>query len=141
MRSFQFPWEELTVAAKAGYPKRLVTYNAGVAQTFLYTDHQDYWAGELSNLNTPPSARFLDNGLQWHGWTCLDDRRWLYNDNSTKPHPPLYPDDEIIRFVSTCRRHQAPLCFNVISFQDGSMLEDSIRQLNRITKALKGRGE
>lgn len=141
MRGFQFPWEKLTVAAKAGHADRLVTYNAGVAQTFLYTDHQDYWAGELTDLNTPPTARFLDNSLQWHGWTCLDDRRWLYNDNSTKPRPPLYSDSDILAFVSTCRRHQAPMCFNVISFQDGSLAEASVHQLNRITKALKGHAE
>lgn len=139
MRGFQFPWERLTVAAKAAYADRLVTYNAGIAETFLYTEHQDYWAGELVNLNTLPTGRFLKNGLQWHGWTCLDDRRWLYNDNSTKPHPPLYTDSEILSFVSACRRHQAPMCFNVISFQDGSLAEASVHQLNRITKALKGR--
>lgn len=141
LRGFQFPWEELTVAAKVGYEDRLVTYNAGVAETFLYTDHQDYWAGELVNLAAPPTQRFLQNGLQWHGWTCLDDRGWVYRDNGREPHPPLYLDDEILRFVSACRRHQAPMSFNVISFQDGSMVEDSIRQLNRITKALKGSAE
>jgi hypothetical protein len=46
MTGFQFPWERFTVAAKVGRPARLVTYNAGVNQTFLYTTHQDYWAGE-----------------------------------------------------------------------------------------------
>ncbi|MBM4088928.1 MAG: hypothetical protein FJ276_05770, partial [Planctomycetes bacterium] len=30
MTGFQFPWEQFTVAAKIGYPARLVTYNAGV---------------------------------------------------------------------------------------------------------------
>jgi len=137
LRGFQFPWEKLTVAAKAGYHNRLVTYNAGIAETFLYTDHQDYWAGELANLNTPPAARFLDNGLPWHGWTCLDDRRWLYNDNRAKPPSPLYSDHDLVAFMSTCRRHQAPMCFNVISFQDGSLAEASIDQLSRVTKALK----
>lgn len=138
MRGFLFPWEELTVAAKAGYADRLVTYNAGVAQTFLYTDHQDYWAGELVDLNAPPVARYLKNGLQWHGWTCLDDRQWVYSDNRREPHPPLYADSEILAFVAACRRHQAPMCFNVVSFQDGSLAEDSVRQLSRITAALRG---
>lgn len=137
MRGFQFPWEKLTAAAKAGHSDRLVTYNAGIACTFLYTEHQDYWAGELTDLKTPPTARFLDNGLQWHGWTCLDDQRWVYNDNRTEPHSPLYSDKEILAFVSACRRHQAPMCFNVISFQDGSLAETSVHQLNRISKALK----
>jgi len=42
MTGFQFPWERVTVAAKVGNPARLVTYNAGVNETFLYTTHQDY---------------------------------------------------------------------------------------------------
>lgn len=59
MTGFQFPWEQFTVVAKRGHPQRLVTYNAGVAQTFLYTTHQDYWAGELVNLDSPANARYL----------------------------------------------------------------------------------
>ena len=51
MTGFAFPWERLTVAAKAGHAGRLVTYNAGF-NTFLYTEHQDYWAGEMTNLDT-----------------------------------------------------------------------------------------
>ena len=53
MTGFRFPWERFTVAAKRGFADRLVTYNPGVAQTFLYTTHQDYWAGEMVNLKTP----------------------------------------------------------------------------------------
>ena len=59
MTGFQFPWERFTVAAKLGYPARLVTYNAGVNETFLYTTHQDYWAGELVDLKHPPQGRYL----------------------------------------------------------------------------------
>ena len=141
LRGFQFPWESLTVAAKAGYADRLVTYNAGVAQTFLYTEHQDYWAGELVDLKTPPVARYLENGLQWHGWTCLDERRWVYGDNRREPPAPLYADSDILAFVSACRRQHAPMCFNVVSFQDGSLAEDSVRQLGRVAAALRGRAE
>jgi hypothetical protein len=138
---FQFPWEDMTIAAKAGYPERLVTYNAGVKRTFLYTKHQDYWAGEMVNLNTPPTGRFLDNGLQCNGWTCLDDRRWVYTDNSRKPDPPLYSDDEILTFLIACRRQQVPMCFNVTVFQDGSIPNASIAQLNRVSKKLRDTGE
>jgi hypothetical protein len=137
MRGVQFPWENLTAAAKAGHAGRLVTYNAGVGQTFLYTEHQDYWAGELTDLKTPPSGRFLANGLQWHGWTCLDDQRWVYNDNRQPPHPPLYSDDELLAFLVLSRRHQAPMCFNVIAFQDGSLADTSVNQLGRISQELR----
>ena len=138
LNGFQFPWERLTVAAKAGFPERLVTYNAGIGEQFLYTRHQDYWAGEMVNLETPPTSRYLANGLQWHGWTCLDDQRWVYADNQTAPHPPLYSDREVVEFIGKCRRHQGPVCFNVVTFQDGSLLEESVELLGRVRQQLAG---
>lgn len=141
MTGFRFPWEEMTVAAKTGYRERLVTYNAGIGETFLYTEHQDYWAGELRDLSAPPNGRFLDNALQWHGWTCLDDWRWAYESNSEPAHPPLYSDNEILGFLSSCRKHQAPMCFNVIAFQDGSLSHASVDQLSRISNTLRSTAE
>ena len=138
MNGFRFPWESMTAAAKAGYANRLVTYNAGIGETFLYTDHQDYWAGELVGLESPPPARFLPNGLQWHGWACLDDRAWVYGNNRATPRGTLYSDDELLAFLSLCRKHRAPMCFNVIVFQDGLPAEASIEQLRRVTEAMRG---
>lgn len=136
MSGFQFPWEKLTEAAKLGYPGRLVTYNAGVAQTFLYTTHQDYWAGEMVNLDGPPKRRRLDNGLQWFGWTCLDDRRWVHRKVDTPIPRPLYPDERVIDFVRACNRKQAPMTFNVGIYQEGTMAPSSVEQLHRLRTAL-----
>jgi len=136
MTGFLFPWERFTVAAKRGYPARLVTYNAGENETFLYTTHQDYWAGELTNLKHPPKARFHINGLQWFGWACLEDRGWVHSRLNSEIRKPLYADDEIIAFVRACNRHQAPMTFNVGIYQDGTMAEASIEQLRRVSLAL-----
>ena len=108
MTGFQFPWERFTVAAKLGYPARLVTYNAGVTETFLYTTHQDYWAGELVDLKHPAQGRYLDNGLQWFGWTCLEDRAWVHHRLDTEIPKPLYSDEEVIAFVRTCNSPPGP---------------------------------
>jgi hypothetical protein len=137
MTGFQFPWERFTVAAKTGHPARLVTYNAGVNQTFLYTTHQDYWAGELVNLDTPAKSRYLDNGLQWFGWTCLEDRGWVHTKLDTPIRPPLYPDEQVIRYVRTCNQHNAPMTFNVGIYQDGTMASQSVEQLHRLDKDLR----
>ena len=136
MTGFQFPWERFTVAAKLGYPARLVTYNPGVAQTFLYTTHQDYWSGEMVNLKTPATGRYLDNGLQWFGWTCLDVRAWVHTKLDTEIPKPLYSDEEIIAYVRTCNSHQAPMTFNVGIYQDGTMAAASVEQLHRLGMAL-----
>jgi hypothetical protein len=136
MTGFQFPWERLTVAAKLGYPARLVTYNPGVAQTFLYTPHQDYWSGELVDLKAPAKSRFLANGLQWFGWTCLEDRAWVHHRIDTEIPKPLYSDEEVIAYVRECNAHQAPMTFNVGIYQDGSMAEASVEQLHRLGMAV-----
>ena len=136
MTGFQFPWEQLTVAAKVGHPTRLVTYNAGVNQTFRYTTHQDYWAGEMVNLDTPAKSRYLDNGLQWFGWTCLEDRGWVHTKLDTPIPPPLYTDERATAFVRQCNRHMAPMTFNVGIYQDGTMAPASVEQLHRLNAAL-----
>jgi hypothetical protein len=142
MKGFQFPWERFTVAAKLGYPARLVTYNAGVNETFLYTTHQDYWAGELVDLKHPPTGRYHPaNGLQWFGWTCLEDRAWVHHQRDSEILPPLYSDKEITLFVRTCNSHQAPMTFNVGIYEDGTMAAASVEQLHRLGAALgRGRG-
>ena len=135
---FQFPWERFTVAAKLGFPGRLVTYNAGVAQTFLYTTHQDYWAGEMVNLKTPAKSRYLPSGLQWFGWTCLEDRGWVHHQLNSEIPRPLYSDEEVISCVRTCNSHQAPMTFNVGIYQDGALAPASVEQLHRVGVAVKG---
>ena len=114
-----------------------MTYNAGVDQTFLYTTHQDYWAGELVNLDTPAKGRYLDSGLQWFGWTCLEDRAWVHTKLDTPIPPPLYSDEQVIRYVRTCNQHMAPMTFNVGIYQDGTMAEASVEQLHRLSGAVR----
>lgn len=138
MNGFQFPWKRFTAAAKTGFPARLVTYNAGVGQTFLYTTHQDFWAGEMANLKTPATGRFLGNGLQWFGWTCLDDRGWVHARRNSEIPKPLYSDEELIAFVDACNAHQAPVTFNVGIYQDGTMAPASLEQLHRLDVASRG---
>jgi uncharacterized protein (DUF2132 family) len=125
MTGFEFPWERYTAAAKAGYPERLVAYNAGLGETYLYTDHQDYWAGELPDLCTRPMGRFLENGLQWHGRVCLDE-----------PEFPRFSDAELLEYARLCRLNQAPVTFTALVFQDGSIAEASVDQLARLKKGL-----
>ena len=138
MTGFQFPWEQFTLAAKLGYAARLVTYNPGVAETFLYTTHQDYWSGELVDLKAPAKNRYLGDGLQWFGWTCLEDRAWVHHRVNTEIPQPLYSDEEVVGYVRECNAHQAPMTFNVGIYQDGRMAETSVEQLRRLNVALKG---
>jgi alpha-L-fucosidase len=140
MAGFQFPWERFTVAAKLGYAARLVTYNPGQNLTYLYTSHQDYWAGELTDLKHPPAARIHANGLQWFGWACIDYRGWVHTRLNSEIPKPLYSDEEVISYVRECNAHQAPMTFNVGIYQDGTMAEASVEQLRRVGRALGPKG-
>ena len=137
MAGFRFPWEQFTVAAKQGFADRLVTYNPGIAATYLYTTHQDYWAGEMVNLKAPATSRHLSNGLQWFGWTCLEDRAWVHSQRNTEVPQPLYRDEEVLAFVRACNRHQAPMTFNIGIYQDGVMATASVEQLRRVGAGLR----
>jgi len=140
LNGFQFPWERFTVAAKVGHPARLVTYNAGVNRTFLYTTHQDYWAGEMVNLDSPAKGRYLDNGLQWFGWTCIEDRRWVHTKLDTPIPAPLYTDEQVFQFVRACNEHMSPMTFNVGIYQNGTLAPGSVEQLHRLDVALRRAG-
>ncbi len=137
MGGFLFPWERFTEAAKVGLPSRLVTYNAGINKTYLYTTHQDYWAGEMVDLNHPPQSRFMENGLQWHGWTCLDDRKWVHKQLETKLPDVLYSDEQLFSFVGQCNLYHAPMAFNVGIYQDSTISAPAIRQLRRLGEYLE----
>jgi len=140
MTGFRFPWERLTAAAKTGFPDRLVTYNAGVDQTYLYSSHQDYWAGEMNDLKHPAQSRYQSNGLQWFGWTCLDDRSWVHSKLDTEIVQPLYGDAELTAYVRACHAQQAPMTFNLGIYQDGTMSQASLDLLHRLGGALSGAG-
>ncbi len=88
------------------------------------------------NLNTPPKGRYLDSGLQWFGWTCIEDRRWVQTRLHTPIPSPLYTDEQVIGFVRTCNKHMAPMTFNVGIYQDGTMAAESVEQLRRLNVAL-----
>jgi hypothetical protein len=136
MGGFKVPWHRFTRAAKAGYPARLVTYNAAWSKTYMYTSHQDYWAGEIRNLEEdPPSSRYKDNGLQWHGWICLDDKRWVHAKRDTEIPDVRFSDEQVVEYVRTCIKHQAPVAFNLSIYQDATMSPKSLRQMQMLKNA------
>ena len=134
MTGFQFPWERWAKAAKTGFPQRLVTFNSGIAEPFLYTPHQDYWSGEMVDLDDPPTSRYARNGLQWHGWTCLDDRDWVWNKRRPPEPPPFYSDAVLAGFLRQCRVHRAPMTFNVAISQEGMVSAKAVAALKRTMK-------
>ena len=123
MTGFQFPWERFTVAAKIGYPARLVTYNAGVARPSSTRPIRTTGPGNWSTSRPRPRAAILPNGLQWFGWTCLEDRAWVTpkldtrdpqaalfrrGDRLLRPHLQFPPGPDDVQRRHLPGRHDGP---------------------------------
>jgi hypothetical protein len=138
LHGYQFPWEKLTQASKQGYSDRLVTYNPGLNESFLFTEHQDYWAGEMDSLKIVPQHRIHErNGLPWHGWMCLDNKDWVHGKVNTKLAAPQFERQDVLRYLKNCSSHRAPVCFNLDIVQDGTVSPHSIKMLSGINQELK----
>ena len=64
--------------------------------------------GEINDLKTPAPSRYLDNGLQWFGWTCLDTPCWIHAQRDQEIPPPLYADRDVIGFVRGMQSPSGP---------------------------------
>jgi len=133
LKGWQFPWENLAAGAKAGAPQRLVTFNAGMTgheRSFLYSDHQDYLAGEVNDLVDPPTARFGVGGLQEHRWVCLDNSGWVRTPENSRLDSPLasprYTVEEVANYLRQSSAHGVPVTFNLDIAQGGEMNPDSL---------------
>jgi hypothetical protein len=136
----------LTAAAKKGSDAMLVSISPGanIEDFFIYTDHQDYWHGErgyfpadrnmqarvpFSKVCPLPASRYCPNGLQWHTWTCLDNRSWVHLNKDTPAADPIYTKQEVQDFVDICREKKAAVTFNVEIFREGIISEKAVKFL------------
>ena len=95
---WRFPWQRLNEVAKSGNMDCAVTFNAGIGHTFLYSDWQDYYAGECSVLDqkfTPAPVEMQD-----HRWTTFDNTLWVFNKHAypREFESMRFPVEDFIRF-------------------------------------------
>jgi hypothetical protein len=131
MGSWRFPWEGLTAAAKSGNPQSIVTYNSGVDCNYLYTTHQDYYAGETTSLQFHPEGRYC-GGLQLHQWTCIDNELWVHDKLNTPFSKLLYADEVLSEFTQRITGVGGAVTYNVEIDQRGQMNPAAIEQLKKI---------
>jgi len=138
------PWEDLTAAAKAGHPDRLICYNPGIEKHFLYTPDQDFWAGEVCRVNFIPRGELTPSGLPWYAFLSWhgDSRKpncghWVMNrENCEHPWRPPSPETAV-NFLRGFQNVGGTVTFNVFCYQDGSIyppdfeLMKGVRRLTR----------
>lgn len=130
---WQFPWEKLYLAAKAGNPNSAVCFNAGVGSNFLYSPHQDYYAGETVDIHetfTPDEVP----GMISHRWTTIESPSWVFDEEAAKRGflDPRFSADDAEQFVRYNLRRDRMTTFNMEVDQTGIINPKSLKQFSGI---------
>jgi hypothetical protein len=132
MHDFQFPWDEWTSAAKAGYDARLVALSSAMLTHYLYTTHQDFEGGEANDLVAVPSSQFTPDHLQAHRWVCLDNPEWIHYRVMTPLAGPRFRLESVVDYVTTCNKNKVPVTFNVDIDRTGRLSSESLALLHKV---------
>jgi hypothetical protein len=148
-----YNWPLWFKAARAGNPDAIVAFNDGSFCSGIekpVTPLQDYLSGEVEELidgkirlgqgeNAPrylPKARFVEGTTcQWHALVPIDCP-WAYYKPGPMP-PPKYSDEELFRFVKSCRVAGGAVTLNIGIYQEGHLAKESVSQLSRMALALR----
>lgn len=132
MRGFQFPWEEWTAAAKAGFDQRIVSLSSGMLTHYLYSSHQDYEGGEANDLVAVATSQFTPDHLQAHRWVCLDNPNWVHAHVKTALAGPRWSVDLVADYVRTCNASKVPVTFNVDIDRKSMLSAESMALLGKV---------
>jgi hypothetical protein len=130
----RFDYAAWASATKAGNPNAVVALNPGADAMGYAFREQDYLAGEVNDLKRLPDGPLVD-GLQWHALTWIDCF-WMHAERPGPIAPPRFTDDELYEYVAACRRQGGGVTLNIGIYQDGTMAEQSLAQLRRISGRL-----
>lgn len=151
------PWYDFTMAAKAGYADRLVTYNSGIDNYVAYTPYQDFWAGEVNRLDFRPDKPWpiefaphgprTPGGLPWYAFTTWHKDpvfapygEWGINaenrDLFWAPPDPF----QIMAYLTRFRHVGGVVTFNLLCYQDGSAYDTDLQAMKQVKALFKHYG-
>jgi hypothetical protein len=129
------PWPELSRAAKAGSPARLIGYNSWFQPPV--TEFQDFHCGEIiedpsygGTLAAGGDGRYTGGTYQGMNAvsTIITERYW----DHTRPDEPIslarWSSEELAALIGEFRRYRCVPIFNLEIYQDGRMSEDTIER-------------
>ena len=138
------PWERFTAAAKAGFPDRLVCYNPGIERHQVYTECQDYWAGELCRLNYIPRGPLTPGGLPWYAFVSWhgDSRKptcgcWVMDRENRGLHWDKPSTDSIIALIRRFQAVGGAVTFNLFCYQDGTAFDTDLDAMRAVKKLVR----
>jgi hypothetical protein len=118
-----------TLAAKAGNPNCIVTYNYGVNKIQTDSPYDDYSAGEENNIGQLPENRWVVDGAQWFLFTYLG--KW-WGGGETR-----YNTAELTDWAEKVFEKQGVLCFDIHADKTGAIAPEHIAQVKAIREKLE----
>lgn len=138
---YNFSFERVTAAARAGNPERVISYNHWIFPKI--TNFQDYWIGESGGRLAPaPEAGTFQNGgvqdgMQAHLNPFLDDP-WVHKTPDKDIREPLHSTEELVDYVRRCVETKTVPSINLGIYQDGTVSDASLQQMRAVRKAIRG---
>ena len=144
---FNPPWEEMSRAAKAGNPDRIVMYNTWVLPKA--NDFYEVFAGESlfapdalegdGYLPAGGTGKFVggpQTGLQAHLNMFLEDD-WGHFKLDTPIGPPRISTEKLISGVQEAIRRKNALSLDVEIYQDGTISPQTLEMLKALKKVVR----
>jgi hypothetical protein len=145
----QAPWKAMTEAAKAGYPGRVIGYNAWILPKA--TDLQDYSCGEGdfpdrlaaendAELPMGGSGIYLSGpqkGLQATMTLTNEGTDWGHVTKDAAIPAPRYSTSQMIEYVRQAMARRAVPVINLEVYQDGTASPQAIEEFKAIKEALQ----
>lgn len=140
----EVPWKRMTDAARAGNPNRLICYNSGIKNFELYTEYQDYWAGEMTAADFRPTGELTPSNLYWYAFAALhrhpENPEWgewglnMENRNSQWPSPT---PEEVADFINSFNACGGTVTLNLLCYQDGKAYAPDMEIMRQVKKLLR----
>jgi hypothetical protein len=148
--SLQAPWKEMTEAAKAGYPGRVVGYNSWILPKA--TDLQDYACGEgdfsdrltaENDVELPKGGSGIylsgpQKGLQATITMTNEGGNWGHTEKDTAAPPPRYTNAQMVDYLRQAMARKDVPIINLEVYQDGMPSQQTMDEFKAIKAALQG---
>lgn len=130
-------YEELGAAARTGHPGRLLSYNPWRVPAF--TRFQDIYFGE-TNDGSPTIDGIIskggNRGLQGFHMQIYDGPGWGIGRPDQKAGQPRASVEKTEAVVRKSEANKTPVAFNLLIWEDGSMPEESVKNLQEVARKL-----
>jgi hypothetical protein len=117
-----------TLAAKAGNPESIITYNSGFGKIRANTPYCDFTSGEKRTIDEFPSGRWVADGVQWFLFTYLGEK-WGGKGQQ-------FETKDLVEKASKIVNNEGVLCLEVVASAKGEILPHHLEQIKAVGKKL-----